>query len=278
MNPIIGFEAGKVFRDAVKAQRRVKQSPEFTYTFIQEAFKALANGKGNLELGNKQINVKDLGFHDLKALCKLSKNFFESEKDLTVSDELLRNIETVKQSKQYKICLTDAKTGRKTYEGLKNLDSVTDLIFLNENPEIESGVHLDLQNKLRDEIKTNASRLIKMRRTARIKKAVIVTAGVAVAIAAVAGAIALFAIGFVFTPIALFIIGPSVSIWALVQAVNMVDRQVERAQRPQDNLIWAFELLKDANAFQVFCQQRELNPQSVTVESMIKNRYKKVTS
>ncbi|MFV0339672.1 MAG: hypothetical protein ACK5MA_03445 [Parachlamydiaceae bacterium] len=37
----------------------------------------------------------------------------------------------------------------------------------------------------------------------------------------------------------------------------------------------AFELLKDADAFQSFCEERKLVLESVTVEALIKNRDKK---
>jgi hypothetical protein len=278
MNPVTGLEAGRLFRSAVKDQRRIKQSPEFTYTFIQEAFKALAKGEGSFQIGEKQISVDQLGIHDLKALCKLSKKFFESQKNLTVSGELLSNIEKVKQNKQFTICFSDAN-GNKEYVGMptKKLDSIKELIFLYENLEVESGACESLQKELRDEIKSNASILKKMRGTAKVKKAAFLAAGVVGSLGSFVGGILLMATG-VTGPggLALMFFGIMASVATATGGVMSVKSKLKRTQQAQDERIWAFELLKNEAAFQVFCQERGLDPQSVTVGALLKNRYKKV--
>jgi hypothetical protein len=274
MPQVIGYEARTLFSSAVKAQRRLveDQSPEFTLLFIQEAFKALADGKCDLQIKDQSLRVSDLSASEVSSLCSLSKKFFKKQKDLSVSGELLSHIEKVKHNKNY----TASYVG--DIDNIRSLNTIKELVYLNEMPETESGSCENLQKELRDEIKKHAITLKKMRRAAQFKRAAYFAAGVAGVIGSTIGFIALAATGAVGGGIALFLVGCLASIGISIAGTEMVKRKVARAQHAQDERIWAFELLKDANAFQTYCQHHSLDPQSITVEELLKHRYLKVES
>lgn len=269
MTIITGAEARALFHTTLNNQRRLKQTPEWTLGVIQEIFQKLAEAKGELAIGERSIRVEDLGTSEVNHLCRVCRKFFRNQENLSIDGKLLSNIEKVKQNKHY----TESYGGE--ISNVRSLNAIKELIYLNESPEIESGTHVELQDQLRDEIKQKAQDLRKMRRNGRIKVAAFITGGVLGCIGSVAGGFALMAAGAAGGGFALLFFGSLASIGASIGAALRVKSQVEKAQRAQDNRIWAFELLKDANAFQTHCQQRALDPESVTVEALIKNRDKK---
>jgi hypothetical protein len=233
MSLVTGNEARVLFHSTLRDQIKWKESPEFTLDFIQDAFKKLAEAKGEFSIGEKAIRVRDLGTLEVNHLCGLCKKFFKKQENLTVNWELLSNIEKVKQNKHY------TKTYGGDFDNIKNLNSVKELIFLNENPEVESGE----QKELLDEIKKHAVALKKMRKTARIKRAAFVAVGVAGVVGSVVGAFALLAAGVAGGGFALLVLGMFTSITVSSMGIAWVNRNVERAQKAQDDRIRAINNL-----------------------------------
>ncbi|MFV0339673.1 MAG: hypothetical protein ACK5MA_03450 [Parachlamydiaceae bacterium] len=92
MPQVIGNDARVLFQSTVQHQKTLKQTDKQALFFVQDAFKALAEGR-DFSIGERSIRVRDLGDGEIESLCKLGRKFFDSHKDLSVSADLLKNIE-----------------------------------------------------------------------------------------------------------------------------------------------------------------------------------------
>lgn len=261
MTVVTKTEAQLLFRSMVKHQRRLKQSSDYGYMFIEEAFRSLAN-KGIFEVGNKKINASDLGAMEVAGLCRLAEKFFKNEKNLAVSGELIRNIETVMH--------TNAYAYNQNIDNRGKLNSLIGLVFQNEDIETDTGVRPDLQVELREVIRQMAQELRTTRRNARIKRAAFIVGGFAGVLGSMVGAFALLLTGAVGGGLAVLVVGSLASITAALVGTGLAKRKVERAQKDLDKRISAFDMLKNEEKFHAFCRARSLDPATVALESLLK--------
>lgn len=243
-----------------------KQSPEFTLLFIETAFDALAEDKGDLEFKGRTLRVGDLGASEVRGLCKLSEKFFRREVNLPVNGKLLCDIEKVKGNERY------IHIDFESIDNTERLNKIKELLFLNQKPEVAKGARTDLQNTLCDEIKENASTIKRMRRMEKVKRWIILTAMWVGIIVTIAGFFWLALSGYMGGGIALFVAGTLASVGIATAGIERIKLKVKRAQWIQDARMWAYELLKDKKEFQSFCEERELDPESVTVTELLLSR------
>lgn len=274
MNNVSSNEARHLFRSEMKCEKRQvgKTAPTETLSVIQNAFKALASEDGQFEMNGKKVDVKDLGFHELDSLCKLSRKFFKKQKNLAVSAELLRDIEKVKNTDHFKIHFSNSDGTDECISHGRKLDSVMELICVNEEPEITSGARDGLRVELLVQIRKNAVILKKKRRIARVKKIAVITAGVIASTAAVLGGIPLLLLGS--TGVAVILLGITLLPFATYKGVEFVQKRLEKYEDPQEERLWAFEMLSNEESFVEFCNSRGLDPEKVTFEEMVKNRFR----
>lgn len=263
-------EAKELFRSEVKARANHLDDPDYleTLALIQNAFKGLAEGRGELEIGLYKINIKDLESKEVKSLCKLADAFFHARQNLTVDKDFISNIQRVQKKRVL---------GNQT-----RLDNLKEIVYVYENPETKESARPDLQEQLLGDIKEKAPIIKKMEKTERWKKIAIVSAGLLVTLGLGAGGLALAILAGVALPlfiagILISVVGGSLSASGMMAAVVGGKRKAQRRlwdeQELQKDRLWAFQLLNNKNKFEAFCQKANLpDPQKITVEDLLNAR------
>lgn len=242
------------------------QSPEATLMFIETAFRALAEDKGDVQFKGQTFRVGDLSAAEVRGLCNFSEKFFRREVNLPVNGKLLCDIEKVKSNARF------IHTDFKNFENTERLNAIKEWIFLNQTPEVEKGARPDLQKPLCSEIKRNAWAIKRMRRMEKVKRWLILALMWTGIISTIVGFFALALTEFMGAGIALFVFGTIVSVGAASAGIEWVKQKVKWAQWLQDGRMWAFELLKDKDAFSTLCQERGLDPETVSLDELLKSR------
>jgi hypothetical protein len=263
MPQVTGNDARVLFQSTVQHQKTLKQTDEQALFFVQEAFKAMAEGQ-DFSIGERSIRVKDLGEGEMESLCKLSKRLFDKQKDLSVSADLLKNLETLNK-KSY------APSVHKQLENLKTQ------IYANEAPETNKGVCQALQSQLLKEIKENAPKIERMRFIQKIKSIAIVASIAIAGVGAAAGGIALVVltagVGLAFLGGLLTIVGLAGAQFSPYIAFPLLKKGIVKLSEEellQKNRMRAFELLKDEAKFTAFCEAKGItDPASVTFEQLM---------
>jgi hypothetical protein len=268
MTSDIRLETGKDFRTYVKAQAdRLKSIPndEKTLEFIKEAFQKIAAGRGTIVGGGHTFDVKDLNDKELRALCRLSKKFFDANKDMHLEGEFLANIQTVRNRPH------PHRTG-------KLLDPLRLQIYHNETVEPTlGGAREKLQTELLTEIKTKGIELENKKKKTFLHRLIGWT-GSGVGLGVIFGA----GLG-VLTGVALTA-GAMLILWGVIIAFVVItvgvyntgnqSDDIAELVREQEERIWAFELLQNKDTFNAFCEKKGIeDPENVTFDQLIDVRY-----
>jgi hypothetical protein len=261
MTLIGGDIARREFISAVNSKSKFveSQGPEDTLQFIQDTFKAIAAGEGTVSTGNNTLHVKELGDKELRALCRLSKKFFEVRKDLHLNGEFLANIQTVRNQGH-------------SFRTYWLLDPLKPQIYRNEIVDPTMGSPREkLQTELLTEIKIKDDELSQHRFKKRVATIALTSASTALIGAGIGLAVTGVGLGF---GVALIMVGTVIGALFIPPAASR--SSIYAREKDQANRMWAFELLQNKDKFEAFCKSRGIeDPDNVTSEQLIKVRYNK---
>ncbi|MFV0339674.1 MAG: hypothetical protein ACK5MA_03455 [Parachlamydiaceae bacterium] len=261
MTLIGGDIARREFISAVNSKTKFVESqrPEATLQFIQDTFKAIAAGEGIVSTGNNTLHVKELGDKELRALCRLSKKFFEVRKDLHLNGEFLANIQTVRNQGH-------------SFRTHWLLDPLKPQIYRNEIVDPTMGSPREkLQTELLTEIKTKDAELSRHRFKKRVATIALTSASTALIGAGIGLAVTGVGLGF---GVAFIMVGTLIGALFIPSAASR--SSIYEREQDQRNRMWAFELLQDKDKFEAFCKEKGIKePDAVTYEQLVKVRFKK---
>lgn len=261
MTPLNGDIARREFLAEVSGKSKFgigQSQQEPTLEFIQDTFKKIAEGTGTVKVGEHTVNVESLKDKELRALCRLSKKFFNTQKDLHLKGEFLADIQSVRNQHH-------------SFRTRLLLDPLKSQIYRNESVDPKLGAPREkLQTELLTKMKNLDQEMADLKKRNlifRIATVLGVGGGLGGVIGAglvLGGTIGMLAIG-TLALIAMPFIGIDLYRRDAVRTNTFIDKENEK-----EACMWAFELLQDPVKFDAFCAEKGVeDPDNVTFEGLL---------
>lgn len=258
MLPLDGNIARREFLAAVSGKSKFgigQSQQEPTLEFIQDAFKKMAEGTGTVKVGEHTVNVESLKDKELRALCRLSKKFFNTQKDLHLNGEFLADIQRVRNQHH-------------SFRTRLLLDPLKSQIYRNESVDPKLGAP---REKLQTELLTKMKNLDREMADLKKRNLILKVTSVALAGAGVGGVIGtalLFGASLLVLGTAVIFGVPLIGIYSKEQerTKQYYDKEFEKEQ-----CMLLFEVLQDQENYVKFCKDNGItDPANFSFEDLLK--------
>lgn len=217
----------------------------------------MADGNGTVQIGDKKIKVSDLGDKELRALCRLSKRFFDTKKDMHLEGELLSNIQSVRNqahSSRTRLLLYPLKSQ----------------IYRNETVDPKLGAPREkLQTKLLEEMKKLDKEMAELKKR-NLMQRIATVAVVGSTIGGIIGAGLFFGASHLLIAVAaLALLAAPIIGFDLYKSLERTDEYFDK-EFEKEKCMLVFELLQNRENYEEFCVAKGvLDPDNATFDELI---------